>query len=277
MSELEARQAALNIFFIDACRNSPLADPIRGYVPMNGMASQLYAPRNSIIAMSTGAGQLSLDGSGRNGTFTKNLLQHIGTPQLPIEDMLKAVSKGTRADANRVGLQQDPQTTVSFTEKFCLAGCDDGVTARQAELFKEKNAELSRLEASIADTKAKQVEVDTQQAALVKKRAELERLSQGLENTQLKQEEVARQRAILAQRELELTKLRTDIKTSTDQLVQLESVRANLMKKQDEVDRMRKSLTVQQASIDAAAKDIQTRAIRVPEQTAQPLTIVPAF
>lgn len=277
MSELEARQAALNIFIIDACRNNPLADPIRGYVPTLGMASQLYAPRNSIIAMSTGAGQLSLDGNGRNGTFTKNLLQHISTPQLAIEDMLKAVSKGTRADANRFGLQQDPQMTISYAEKFCLAGCDDGLAARQANLVKEKTTELLRLEASIADTRSKQAQVDAQQAALVKKRAELEQLSQGLEHAQLKQEEVQRQRAILAQRERELQKLRADIKTSTDQLGELESVRTGLLKKQEEVERMRKSLTVQQASIDAANKDIQTRAIRAPEKTSQPITVVPAF
>jgi hypothetical protein len=93
----------------------------------------------------------------------------------------------------------------------------------------------------------------------------------------LKQEEVQRQRAILAQGESELRKLRADIQTSTDQLAELESVRTGLLKKQEEVERMRKSLTIQQASIDAANKDIQTRAIRAPETTQQPITVVPAF
>lgn len=180
MSELEARQPALNIFFLDACRDNPLADPIRGYVPTLGLASQLFAPRNSIIAMATGAGQVSLDGVGRNGTFTSNLLAHIGTPRQSIEDMLKAVSSGTRADAGRLQRQQDPQITISFTDRFCLAGCADAAAlagSADGALLKATTAELNRLQATISETRARQAELDAQQALLLKKRAELDALA----------------------------------------------------------------------------------------------------
>lgn len=203
MSELEGRQAALNLFMIDACRDNPFVNPIRGYVPTLGLASQLYAPRNSIVAMSTGAGQLSLDGNGRNGTFTKNLLQNVAMPGESVEDMLKAVSKGTRADANRVGRQQDPQTTISYADKYCLAGCGEGM---------HRDAVPGSRTAA-----------------------------------------------------------------TSGQLGELEAVRTGLLKKQEEVDRMRQALAAQQATLDARNKEIQTRAIQVPEKAAPPVNIVPAF
>ena len=277
MSELEARQAALNIFFLDACRDNPLADPIRGYVPMMGLASQLYAPRNSIVAMSTGAGQLSLDGDGRNGTFTKNLLANLATPRQSIEETLKAVSSGTRADAGRFKRQQDPQITMSFTDKFCLAGCGSAAPGVDDAQLAAKTAELNRLQAGIAETRAKQAELDAQQALLLKKRAELEVLRQGLENVESKQEELDRRHAEVLRRERELDKLTNEVKTATDKFNELESVRLGLLKKQEEVERMRKNLALQQASLDASQDEIATRAVKPKEKKPPPAPVVPAF
>jgi uncharacterized caspase-like protein len=277
MSELDARRAALNIFFLDACRNNPFANPIRGYVPMMGMASQFYAPRNSIIAMSTGPGQLSLDGDGRNGTFTKNLLQNISVPHQSIEDALKAVSTGTRVDANRFQRQQDPQITMSFTDRFCMAGCTDAPPPVDDGVLKAKAMELSRLQAAIAETKAKQEELDARQALLLKKRAELDTLKQSLTAVQSRQEELERRRAEVSKREVELDKLTADIKTSTDKYKELEAVRLSLQKKLEEVEQMRKALALQQANIEAANKEIATRAIKPPEKKAPPVTVVPTF
>jgi uncharacterized caspase-like protein len=277
MSELEARQAALNIFFLDACRDNPLADPIRGYVPMMGLASQLYAPRNSIIAMSTGAGQLSLDGDGRNGTFTKNLLANLATPRQSIEETLKAVSSGTRADAGRFKRQQDPQITMSFTDKFCLAGCGNAARGMDDAQLAARTAELNRLQAGIAETRAKQAELDAQQALLLKKRAELDVLRQGLENVESKQEELDRRHAEVLRRERELDKLTSEVKTATDKFNELESVRLGLLKKQEEVERMRKNLALQQASLDASQDEIATRAVKPKEKKPPPAPVVPAF
>jgi uncharacterized caspase-like protein len=277
MSELDARQAALNIFFLDACRNNPFANPIRGYVPMMGMASQLYAPRNSIIAMSTGAGQFSLDGDGRNGTFTKNLLQNISVPHRSIEETLKAASSGTRADAALFKRQQEPQITMSFADRFCLAGCADPVPPVDDGLLKAKTLELNRLQAAITETKAKQEELDSHQALLLKKRAELDALKQSLTDVESRQEELQRRRAEVSQRERELDKLTADIKASTDKYKELEAIRLSLQKKQEEVEQMRRSLALQQASIEAANKEIATRAVKPPEKKAPPVTIVPTF
>jgi chromosome segregation ATPase len=229
--------------------------------------------------MSTGAGQLSLDGDGRNGTFTKNLLYNISTPRQSIEETLKAASSGTRADASRFQRQQDPQITISFTDKFCLAGCADAAAQAAAndELLKAKTAELNRLQATISETRAKQAELDSQQALLLKKRAELDTLRHGLENVESKQEELQRRQAEVSRRERELARLGADIKASTDKFNELEAVRLGLLKKQAEVDEMRKSLALQQASIDASHKEIATRSVKQPEKKPPPPTVVPTF
>lgn len=276
MSELEARQAALNIFFLDACRNNPLTDPIRGYMPTMGLASQLYAPRNSIVAMSTGAGQLSLDGDGRNGTFTKNLLQHIGTPDQPIEDMLKAVSSGTRADAGRFKRHQDPQITMSFTNQFCLGGCSDPAKAGKVaeELRKAQTAQaaqLSRLQTTLSETRAKQAELDEQQAQLLKKRAELDVLRQSLDKVESKQEELARRQGEVTRRERELARLEAEAKASADKFKDLENVRLGLLKKQAEMDQLQKSLAQRE-------EELATRAVKAPEKKKEATNpVVPVF
>jgi uncharacterized caspase-like protein len=174
MNELEARRPALNIFVLDACRDNPFVSPVRGYAPTMGLASQLFTPRNSIVAMSTGPGQLSLDGSGRNGTFTRNLLNNVLTPRMTIEDMFKAVGGGTRSDAQQVGRRQDPQITSSYTERFCMAGCGE----RQAgdSPAAAARAELEHLQDSLAAARASQAALDEQHSALLKKQAELEAL-----------------------------------------------------------------------------------------------------
>lgn len=189
MSELESRAAALNVFIIDACRDNPFASPIRGYVPALGLASQIYTPRNSIVALSTGPGQLSLDGSGRNGTYTKNLVQHLATPDQSIEDMFKAVGKGTRADAGRFGRQQDPQTIASFTERFCMGGCGEAATPRGRE---PARPEADRLQA------IRQNELEAERQALLKKQDDVDRLRQSLaaQQARMEAEQNTRTRAI---------------------------------------------------------------------------------
>jgi uncharacterized caspase-like protein len=172
MNELEARHPALNIFVLDACREDPFTSPVRGYAPTMGLASQLFTPRNSIVAMSTGPGQLSLDGIGRNGTFTRNLLKNLSTPRLTIEDMFKAVGGGTRGDAQQLGRRQDPQITSSYTEKFCLAGCGDSKPATGTAAVSQ--AELNRLQESLAESHARQAELEAKQHALMRRQAEID-------------------------------------------------------------------------------------------------------
>lgn len=51
---------------------------------MRGLAS-VYAPKGTIIGFATSPGEFASVGSGRNGTYTEALLQHIETPDTSIE------------------------------------------------------------------------------------------------------------------------------------------------------------------------------------------------
>lgn len=270
MNELEGRHAALNIFLLDACRNDPFVNPVRGYAPVLGLASQLYAPSNSIIAMSTGLGQLSLDGTGRNGTFTKNLLNVLPTPRQPIEDMLKAARGGTSAEARTLGHRQDPQVTTSFSGKFCLAGCADKRVAGDAELT-AKAAELDRLQAAIAQTKIKQEELAEQKAALLKKQAELDKLRSSVEAAQAgKGRDPAQQKNAVAT-------VNAELNASAAKLAEMDAMKAALLQRQLELSKILDSLAVQQAGIDDRDKAIRMRKIEVPEEKKKQLNILPAF
>ena len=281
MSELEPREAALNIFLLDACRNNPFVNSIRGYAPAVGFASQLYAPRNSIIAMSTGPGQLSLDGAGRNGTFTKNILKFISTPKQTIEDMLKNASGATRAEAMSLGRQQHPQITSSYTEKYCLMGCQDKKSLKvdeQSAEMKEKQAELDRLKISIAQTKEKQKELEDQKNELLRKQGEIDKMKAILENTQNQQGELDKKRQDLLQKQKEIDSIETSIHASAARLNELDAEKKALLLKQNELNKILEELSAQQDSINSKKKDIQSRIIEEKNREKKPKSIIiPAF
>jgi hypothetical protein len=88
IQKLEKTNVSTKLLILDACRENPWAQPGRG--GSRGLAP-VYAPRGTLIAYSTSPGQVADDGTGRNGAYTSALLQHIETPDVPIEIMFKNV------------------------------------------------------------------------------------------------------------------------------------------------------------------------------------------
>lgn len=82
--------ASTKIIVLDACRNNPWERAWHRSASTRGLAS-VYAPKGTIIGFATSPGEVALDGSGRNGTYTEALLQHIETPDCSIETMFKRV------------------------------------------------------------------------------------------------------------------------------------------------------------------------------------------
>jgi len=89
LDEMKLAASPTNFVILDACRNNPFAGRMRS-IRSNELAS-VYAPKGTLVAYSTSPGQTSLDGTGRNGTYTEALLQHIATPNLLVETMFKRV------------------------------------------------------------------------------------------------------------------------------------------------------------------------------------------
>jgi uncharacterized caspase-like protein len=84
MSAME-RSTKVNLVFLDACRDNPLAENLarsmgtRSGAVGRGLA-KLGSGVGSLIAFATQPGNVALDGSGRNSPFTTALLKHLGTP-----------------------------------------------------------------------------------------------------------------------------------------------------------------------------------------------------
>jgi effector-binding domain-containing protein len=88
LGKMEDAENRLNIVILDACRNNPYARAFRS--DQSGLA-RMDAPTGSMIAYSTAPGEAAAEGPGRNGIFTKYLIQHMMTPNLSIEQVLKRV------------------------------------------------------------------------------------------------------------------------------------------------------------------------------------------
>ncbi len=112
LDELTYAGNRLNIVILDACRNNPFERRLRG--ASRGLAA-IDAARGTLIAYATSPGSVALDGEGRNGLYTEELLRALSRPGLKIEEVFKQVRVGV---ARRTNDQQIPWESSSLTGEF---------------------------------------------------------------------------------------------------------------------------------------------------------------
>jgi len=100
LSALEASGASVNIIVLDACRNNPFARSFRS--GSSGLADMSRAPIGSFIAFAAQPGQVASDGEGKNGLFTEQLIKHLSTKNLTIDQIFNLASEGVVNKTNRV-------------------------------------------------------------------------------------------------------------------------------------------------------------------------------
>jgi len=105
----------MNIVILDACRNNPL--PKKPFkmgrsVSTGGWSKVQNVAKGMFIAYGTSEGRQSLDGSGRNGVFTKNLLKNIKTHGLLLEQVFKKTREGVLIDTNDKQLTDQSNRTI---------------------------------------------------------------------------------------------------------------------------------------------------------------------
>ncbi len=89
----------MNMVILDACRNNPYARQFRS---TNRGLTRMDPPKGSLILYATSPGEVASDGVGRNGLFTKYLLQAIDTPDVTVEKVFKTTAnKVYRATAKK--------------------------------------------------------------------------------------------------------------------------------------------------------------------------------
>jgi len=95
LGKMESAGNKLNIVVLDACRENPFKRSFRA--THQGLA-QMDAPKGTIIAYATSPGSTAADGIGRNGIYTKHLLQYMKRPDLSIQEVFMETGLGVMSE-----------------------------------------------------------------------------------------------------------------------------------------------------------------------------------
>ncbi len=112
---MDRARTRFNFIVLDACRDNPFASSFK--VSSVGLA-QISAPSGTLIAYATSPGAVAQDGFGRNGIYTKHILQHIKVPDQPVEIMFKRVREAVEKETRRL---QTPWDSSSLKGDFMFA------------------------------------------------------------------------------------------------------------------------------------------------------------
>lgn len=140
--------ARVNVVVLDACRNNPLAEHLRGSLQTRqrsavvgrGLGRIEVGSGNMLLVYSAAPGQEATDGEGRNSPFTAALLKHIETPGLEVEQMLKRVTADVDESTDH---KQQPERLSRLKLELWFK---PGAALSEAE---QRNADLDRREAEL--------------------------------------------------------------------------------------------------------------------------------
>ena len=113
---MDRARTRFNFIILDACRDNPFAASFK--LTSAGLA-QMSSPSGTLIAYATAPGSVAADGFGRNGMYTKHILQNIKVPDLPVEIMFKRVREGVERETRKL---QTPWDSSSLKGDFTFAG-----------------------------------------------------------------------------------------------------------------------------------------------------------
>jgi len=147
----------LNIVILDACRDNPFARSYRSSA--KGLA-RMDAPTGTFIAYATAPGDTAADGDGKNGVFTKYMLEYMPTPNLEVDKVLKKVRVSVMRET---GKKQVPWQSSSLTGDFFFKGGGEAAGGVMDKAASEEWAKIEKERQEIAELK-RQIERSQQQA-----------------------------------------------------------------------------------------------------------------
>jgi hypothetical protein len=111
---MDRARTRFNFIILDACRDNPFAASFK--TTSQGLA-QMSSPSGTLIAYATAPGSVAADGYGRNGIYTKHILQNIRIPDMPVEIMFKRVREGVERETRKL---QTPWDSSSLKGDFAF-------------------------------------------------------------------------------------------------------------------------------------------------------------
>lgn len=146
----------LNIVILDACRDNPFA---RSYRSGSKGLARMDAPTGTFIAYATAPGDTAADGDGKNGVFTKYMLEYMPTPNLEVDKVLKKVRVSVMRETSK---RQVPWQSSSLTGDFYFKGGGEAAGGETDKAAAEEWAKIEKERAEIAELK-RQLERGRQQ------------------------------------------------------------------------------------------------------------------
>ena len=138
LGEMEFAGNRMNFVILDACRNNPLTRSFRSAT--RGLA-RMNAPRGSLVAYSTGPGDVSRDGEGVNSPYTTALARALLMPGISAERMFKQVRDWV---ASETGNQQVPWEESSLTGDDFFFSASVGDEPEEDKATKRNNATVEQ-------------------------------------------------------------------------------------------------------------------------------------
>jgi uncharacterized caspase-like protein len=122
IAEVEAR-ASTTLVFLDSCRDNPLEENLkasfksqgRGYADTRGLARLDIKSPQTLVVYATRPNTTAADGQDRNSPFTEAFLQHLATPGVEIEALMKRVSATVAAKTRG---KQQPERLSRLESEF---------------------------------------------------------------------------------------------------------------------------------------------------------------
>jgi uncharacterized caspase-like protein len=114
MEKLDSARNPINLVILDACRNNPFGKRLQ--LSQQGLA-QIEAPPGTLIAFATAPGSSADDGGGRNGLYTRHLLEQMRKPGAPVEEVFRSVRAAVRKDSAG---RQIPWESTSLESHFAF-------------------------------------------------------------------------------------------------------------------------------------------------------------
>lgn len=145
LSVMENAKSAVNLVFLDACRDNPFKGLFKGNATV-GLATPKETPSGTLIAYATKAGAQSWTGEkGDNSPFVKVLAQEMAKPGVSITEMLTQVRSGVMKATDG---EQTPAYYNELNGTFCFVepcGQANQLSQAEAERLRKLEEEIEKL------------------------------------------------------------------------------------------------------------------------------------
>lgn len=128
--DLRARNPAVTVLILDACRDNPFGDPVGRTGQAHGGLAKIEPPEGTFIMYAAKAGETALDRlpgidpDRVNSVFTRTLIPLLKTRNLSIQEMARTLRQKVRNLAATAKHAQNPAYYDGLFGTFCFAGCE---------------------------------------------------------------------------------------------------------------------------------------------------------